>query len=94
MKADAERPPSIFFDTEQATYYSQRSARRVCGLLDKNFYHDELPNFRAYSLRPFPPQIRLQIIEHLIYNTPNLGVVFIDEIRDLITSINDENSVE
>lgn len=80
----------IFIDTEQSVYYSQRSARRVYGLLDKDYYHDTLPNFQVYSLRPFTPQMRLQIIEHLIYNTPNLGVVFIDGIRDLITSINDE----
>ena len=80
----------ILFDTEQSSYYAQRSARRIYGLLDKNHYHDTLPNFHVYSLRPFTPQERLQIIEYLIYNTPNLGFVVIDGIRDLITSINDE----
>lgn len=80
----------ILFDTEQSSYYAQRSARRIYGLLDKNYYHDTLPNFHVYSLRPFTPQERLQIIEYLIYNTPNLGFVVIDGIRDLITSINDE----
>lgn len=80
----------LYFDTEQSSYYAQRSARRIYGLLDKNYYHDTLPNFHVYSLRPFTPQERLQIIEYLIYNTPNLGFVVIDGIRDLITSINDE----
>ncbi len=80
----------LYFDTEQSSYYAQRSARRIYGLLDKNYYHDTLPNFHVYSLRPFTPQERLQIIEYLIYNTPNLGFVIIDGIRDLITSINDE----
>jgi hypothetical protein len=32
----------------------------------------------------------MQMIEYVIYNTPNVGVVFIDGIRDLVTSINDE----
>lgn len=80
----------LYFDTEQSSYYAQRSARRIYGLLDKNYYYDTLPNFHVYSLRPFTPQERLQIVEYLIYNTPNLGFVVIDGIRDLITSINDE----
>jgi hypothetical protein len=80
----------LFIDTEQSAYYAQRSARRIFGLLGKDYYHDDLPNFQVYALRPYAPNERLQIIEHLIYNTPDLGVVFIDGVRDLITSINDE----
>ena len=80
----------LFIDTEQSEYYAQLCARRVYGLLDKDYYDDELPNFKAYSLRPHTPMERLQIIEKLIYGTPNLGFVVIDGIRDLITSINDE----
>lgn len=80
----------LFIDTEQSEYYAQLCARRVYGLLDKDYYNDELPNFQSYSLRPHTPMERLLIIEKLIYETPNLGFVVIDGIRDLITSINDE----
>jgi len=80
----------LLIDTEQAEYYAKKSSRRVLGLLDLDYKTDSLPNFKAISLRRFNPHERLQIIEHLIYNTPNLGFVLIDGIRDLITSINDE----
>ena len=80
----------LFIDTEQAEYYAKNSSRRVLGLLNLDYKTDSLPNFKAISLRRFNPHERLQIIEWLIYNTPDLGFVIIDGIRDLITSINDE----
>ena len=80
----------VFIDTEQSEYYSKMSARRVYGILDKDYKGDDLPNFHAYTLRPFAPAERLSVIEHIIHNTPDLGFVVIDGIRDLITSINDE----
>lgn len=76
----------LLFDTEQGKYHATKSANRVLRLL--GISHPE--NFRAFSLRRYSTTERLQIIEYLIYNTPNLGVVFIDGIRDLVTSINDE----
>jgi hypothetical protein len=51
---------------------------------------ETLPNFKAFGLRKYDPAQKLQIIEYAVYNTPDLGFVFIDGIRDLITSINDE----
>ena len=80
----------VFIDTEQSEYYSKMSARRVYGILEKDYKSDDLPNFHAYTLRPFAPAERLLVIEHIIRNTPDLGFVVIDGIRDLITSINDE----
>ena len=80
----------LFIDTEQAEYYAKNSSRRVLGLLDLDYKTDILPNFKAISLRRFNPHERLHVIEWLIYNTPELGFVIIDGIRDLITSINDE----
>lgn len=80
----------LLIDTEQAEYYAKNSSRRVLGLLSLDYKTDILPNFKAISLRRFNPHERLQVIEWLIYNTPELGFVIIDGIRDLITSINDE----
>lgn len=80
----------VYIDTEQSEYYSKMSARRVYGILDKDYKGDDLPNFHAYTLRPYAPAERLLVIEHIIRNTPDLGFVVIDGIRDLITSINDE----
>ena len=76
----------LSFDTEQGAYHAHKAAKRIHQLLKVN----DTPNFKAYGLRKYTPQKRLKFIEFLIYNTPNLGVVFIDGIRDLISSINDE----
>jgi len=76
----------LYFDTEQGAYHAQKAAKRVLRLLNVDY----LPNFKAYGLRKHTPAERLQIIEHAIVNTPELGFVYIDGIRDLITSINDE----
>jgi len=76
----------LYFDTEQGKYHAHKAAKRVLGLLDA----DRLPNFKPYALREHTPAKRLEIIEYAIYNTPELGFVLIDGIRDLISSINDE----
>ena len=60
--------------------------KRVCSLTGIN-----VPlNFIGSGLRKYPPAERLAIIEAAIYNTPGLGFVVIDGIRDLVTAINDE----
>jgi len=76
----------LFFDTEQGEYHAYQSAKRV--LLLSGLQHSD--NFKAFTLRKYSTGERLKIIEHVINSTPNLGVVFIDGIRDLVTSINDE----
>lgn len=75
----------IFFDTEQSEYYVQKVFHRVCKLLGPTPEH-----FEAYCLRKYTPAERLQMIDTAIQATPNLGFVAIDGIRDLVTSINDE----
>lgn len=75
----------IFFDTEQAQYNVQKVFHRV-----KKLIGTTPENFDAHCLRKYTPEERFRIIEEAIYNTPNLGFVVIDGIRDLVTSINDE----
>lgn len=76
----------LYFDTEQGRYHVYKTVKRICSLSGT-----DLPtNFKAYGLRKFPPALRLAMIEAAIYNTPNLGFIVIDGIRDLINSINDE----
>ena len=76
----------LYFDTEQGKYHAYKTVKRICELADIG-----LPqNFTAYSLRKFSPADRLAIIEAAIYNTPGLGFVVIDGVRDLVSSINDE----
>ena len=76
----------LLFDTEQSKYHVQKALLRVCDMIGIK----EPQNLKVYGLRKYPPAERLQIIEYAVYNTPNIGLVFIDGIKDLITSINDE----
>lgn len=76
----------LYFDTEQGRYHVQLALLRICkqtGLLEPK-------NLHVYSLRSKSPAERLQIIEALIYENDRIGFVVIDGIKDLVTSINDE----
>jgi hypothetical protein len=80
------RDQVLYFDTEQSMYYVQMAVKRICKQIDV-----DMPNkLKTYGLRKESPSERLKLVELAIENTPNLGFVVIDGIRDLITSINDE----
>jgi hypothetical protein len=77
----------LYFDTEQSTYHANRSIKRICALTG----NPNPNNLLAYGLRPLLPEERLKVIEAVILMTPNVGIVAIDGIRDLLTrGINDE----
>ena len=76
----------LHFDTEQSKYHVQLTLKRICKLSGLA----EPENLKVYGLRSLNPKERLDIIEYAIYNTPNLGLVVIDGIKDLINSINNE----
>ena len=77
----------LYFDTEQSKYHVQKAAKRICTQVGVSIP----PNLTTYGLRKSSPSERLKLVEYAIDNTPNLGFVVIDGIRDLITSINDES---
>ena len=76
----------LYFDTEQGKYHVQLALKRIC----KQTNIVEPDNLKVYGLRSLSPKERLDLIEHAINTTPNLGFVVIDGIKDLVTSINDE----
>jgi hypothetical protein len=77
----------LYFDTEQSQYHAIRSIKRICALSG----NPNPSNLYAFGLRPLSPEERLQFIGAAIMNTPNVGIVAIDGIRDLLTKgINDE----
>ncbi len=77
----------LYFDTEQSRYHSIRTVNCILQVAEKK----TSDNFIGYCLRQFTAIERLKIIEHAMETTPNLGVVVIDGLRDLITAINDES---
>jgi hypothetical protein len=79
----------LYFDTEQSRYHASRSVKRICSLIS----NPNPSNLSAYNLRPLTPKQRLEVIESVITMTPNVGIVAIDGIRDLLTTgINDEQA--
>lgn len=76
----------LYFDTEQGKYHVQLALKRICEMTGIN----DPDNIRVFCLRSKNPQERLELIEKAVYNIPDVGFVFIDGIKDLITSINDE----
>ncbi|WP_373841283.1 mobilization protein [Bacteroides heparinolyticus] len=82
----------LYFDTEQSPYHCQLVMQRILRLaglpIDKEPEHLKFSHLRAIA----DPNERREIIRYAIYNTPNVGLVVINGIRDLMLDIN--NSTE
>jgi hypothetical protein len=78
---------AIYFDTEQQRYHVLKALRRI----EKISGLDPTLKIDFYPLRQYRPAERMKMIETAIQNTPDLGLVVIDGIRDIVTSINDED---
>lgn len=76
----------LYFDTEQGKYHVQKAVKRICTQINQ----PEPENLHTYFLRSLTPSERLQFIENEIYSNNKIGFVVIDGIKDLVTSINDE----
>jgi hypothetical protein len=76
----------LYFDTEQGKYHVQKAVKRICTQINQ----PEPKNLHTYFLRSLTPSERLQFIETEIYSNDKIGFVVIDGIKDLVTSINDE----
>ena len=76
----------LYFDTEQSKYHVQIAVRRICRQLNVSVPD----NLFTYHLRSLTPSQRLKLIEEEIYSNDKIGIIVIDGIKDLITSINDE----
>jgi len=85
-KLPKEQCVVVYFDTEQGKYHVQQALKRIC----KQAKIDKPKNLEIYHLRALNPKDRIKVIEAVIYSNPNIGFVVIDGIRDLVTSINDE----
>ena len=77
----------LYVDTEQSPYHCQKVGERILRLA--GLPTDRNPeNLQFLTLRKYSPDMRILIVEHAIYNTPNLGLVVIDGIRDMVYDIN------
>jgi hypothetical protein len=77
----------LYVDTEQSPYHCIRTMKRILQLAA--LPTDRQPhNLEFLSLRRYTPDLRLGIIEQAVYGIPDLGLVIIDGIRDLVYDIN------
>jgi hypothetical protein len=81
----------LYFDTEQ------EEGTDVNELMNRVYQMsgrtpDQLPNFRCYPLRSVKTEDRYQTIKNYILGVENVGLVIIDGIKDLLKSINNEES--
>lgn len=73
-------------DSEQSPYYAQRTFNRVNDMVGGVY-----DNYNCFALRRYTPSQRLSFIEYLLNSKliPNLKIMFIDGIADLIDDEND-----
>jgi hypothetical protein len=77
----------LYLDTEQQKHHVGLALHRVDVLTNST----EVDNLLfMYCLRALSPKERLSKLKEYIESIPNLGIVVIDGIRDLMMSINDE----
>lgn len=78
----------VLIDTEQGEYHVNKVGKRVLRLLGGTDIPD---NFIVYAFRSLDTITRRSLIEYLIKTHPDLGLLIIDGIKDLVQSINDES---
>ena len=91
LSLDLESGKMLWFDTEQSAYFFNRVQRRIHFMAgaETNVQH-----YDAFLLRKFSPAQRIEIIEKLIYETPNLTAVMIDGFVDLVADYNNLEAVQ
>ena len=82
-----EKRGILYIDTEQGRPHCQQVLRRILRLAGLPEEQDPA-NLVMLTLRKFPPDMRLAIVDHAIGTIPHLGLVIIDGIRDLLYDIN------
>ena len=77
----------LYVDTEQSPYHCLKVMKRIlrmAGLLDDR----DNEHLEFLALRKYTPEQRIRIVEQAIYNTPDIALVIIDGIRDMVYDIN------
>ena len=78
-KLPANKQTVLYFDTEQSRNQVLRVVKRICRLCDIA----DPPNLIVYAFPAFTHDDRLKAIDFAINNTPGIGLVIIDGVKDL-----------
>jgi len=82
---------AIFVDTEQPEQFFHRTqthAHELAGI------RGNTPLYDAYAFRDVSIDERVEYIDYLIKNTPDLGLVVLDGVLDLVKNFNDETQCQ
>jgi predicted ATP-dependent serine protease len=85
--ADSKHPVILYFDTEQSSYHSKKCLERIYSLINDNV---ERQNLHVFALRDKDNFRRLELIKQGIHSYPDVSLILIDGIIDLVNSYNDE----
>lgn len=93
LQLRATLPPDkrsiLYIDTEQGRYHALKVLRRIVQIA--GLPPDQQPDHLHYlTLRPYPPDKRLEVIEYALHYLNNIGLVIIDGSRDIVFDINDQ----
>ena len=77
----------LYVDTEQSPYHCLKVMERILRMAGLPTDRDS-EHFEFLALRKYTPKERIAAVEQAIYNTPELGLVVIDGIRDMVYDIN------
>jgi len=83
--APREKRKVLYIDTEQSKDMVWRAVNRITRQIDAKDL-----NLETLSLRSLNPSQRLEVVELAIKQSEDVGLVIIDGISDLVSSINDE----
>ena len=87
VELPAGRQTVLYVDTEQSRTDCQNQMRRILRLAGQSPDIDN-PRLVFLSLRQFTPEERIAIIDAAMESLPDIGLVIIDGVRDLLHDIN------
>jgi len=79
----------VLIDTEQNNYELYNSINRMSKIAGLDIKDLSNYNFDLYSTRQLDLQLTMQLIDEILLNNENIGILCIDGLIDLINDIND-----
>jgi len=86
-KLPDEKSDICLVDTEQSIFDLYQSLGRLSSMIGKKL--TDAPNFSVYSTRAGDVDKTMQVIETICQKNPNIGLMAIDGLIDLVNDIND-----
>lgn len=84
----ADKSKVLIFDTEQSDYNAAGIGKRITRMIGHKGMHE---NLMIVKLRGMQPAECIELIEFTLQETPGVGLVIIDGIKELVRNINDQD---